>query len=94
MTQVQRRILEVLARADGALYGSDVVREGVACFGSVYVHLAGLEELGWIEAWEEPPAEPEVGLPRRAYRITPAGAAQLLPSAKAVLRESDRKDGE
>lgn len=94
MTEVQLRILEVLARADGPAYGTDLVREGVACFGSVYVHLAALEEIGWVEAWEEPPQHPEVGLPRRAYRITSVGAAQLLPAATAKFRasDSDKKD--
>lgn len=92
-SQSQRRILEALAsRADAAelktapspeMYGLDLVAAGVASRSSLYVELARLEDFGWIEGREEDPAPP-AGLARRVYQITSAGAAVLLPLAKAV----------
>ena len=84
MTIRQRRVLEVLAaHADDDLYGLDLVTAGVASRGSIYVELARLEDLGWITSREEP-LETAVFVQRRIYRITPAGAALLLPAAKVV----------
>ena len=85
MTSRQRRILEVLATAEGEMYGLDIVAAGAAGRGSVYVELARLEDLGWISAREEPPVDPAM-LPRRVYRITEAGGAQLLPAARTTLK--------
>ena len=83
MTSRQQRILEVLAAADGEIYGLDIVAAGAAGRGSVYVELARLEDLGWITAREVAP-EDLAALPRRIYRITKAGGAQLLPTARST----------
>jgi len=81
VTSRQRRILEVLAKADDEIYGLGIVATGAASRGSVYVELARMEDLGWITSRET--ALDLVGtLPRRVYRITAAGAAQLLPEAR------------
>lgn len=84
MTQQQRRILEALAaRSDEELYGLDLVAAGAASRMSLYVELSRLEDRGWIACREEPP-EQAAFVQRRIYRITPAGAAALLPTAKVV----------
>lgn len=79
----ERRILEVLAAADRELYGLDLVAAGVARRGSMYVLLARMEERGLIESREEDATTLASGqLPRRVYRITDAGRALLLPTAR------------
>ena len=83
MTSRQRSILEVIAASDGEMYGRDIVIAGAARQASVYVDLARLEDLGWIAAREEPVADPTM-MPRRIYRITEAGGAQLLPVARST----------
>jgi DNA-binding PadR family transcriptional regulator len=45
--------------------------------GVIYVHLHRLEDEGLIASWEEPGGRERGGLPRRVYRITPAGRAWL-----------------
>lgn len=91
-SRAQRRILEALAAratafvsgaaASREMYGLDLVAAGAAR-SSLYVELARLEDLGWIESREEdPPPAPQ--LPRRLYHVTVAGAAVLLPEAKAL----------
>lgn len=61
------------------MYGLDIVATGAAARGALYVLLARLEELGWVEGREElTPAH------RRRYRITPSGHAALLPTATAL----------
>ena len=85
MTSRQRQIIEVLASCAGEMYGLDIVATGAASRGSLYVELARLEDLGWIESREEPLHNTAIGLARRLYRITPAGAATLLPTARVKL---------
>jgi DNA-binding PadR family transcriptional regulator len=84
MTSRQRQILEVLAAATGEMYGLDIVAAGAASRASLYVELARLEDHGWIESHEEENPLSGVTFVRRLYRITTAGAAQLLPAAKVV----------
>ena len=81
MTSRQRRVLEMLAKAGTEIYGLDIVVSGAARRRFVYVELARMEDLGWISAREVPS---ETGLPRRIYRITETGAAQLLPAARST----------
>ena len=81
MTLRQRRILELLAKAGSDLYGLDIVASHAARRHFVYVELARMEDLGWISSREVPS---ETGLLRRQYRITEAGGAQLLPTARSL----------
>lgn len=78
----EQQILEVLAAANRELYGLDLVAAGAAKRGSLYVVLARMEDRGLIEGREEPSASPLP--PRRLYRITDAGRATRLPTAKVV----------
>jgi DNA-binding PadR family transcriptional regulator len=72
----RRRILEHLARATKRVYGLDLINAKVASRYSLYVHMAWLEEAGYIEGVEE-----RVTL-RRSYKITDKGRAVLLPVAR------------
>jgi len=83
VTSRQRRILEVLAAAEDEVYGLGIVAAGAASRSSVYVELARMEDLGWVVSREKPPLDLAT-LPRRVYRITEAGGAQLLPSARST----------
>lgn len=76
MNAARRRILEHLARATQRVYGLDLVDAKVASRLSLYVHMAWLEEQGFIEGEEE-----RVTL-RRSYKITDKGRAVFLPEAR------------
>lgn len=78
----EHRILEVLAAAGRDLYGLDLVAAGAAKRRWLYVVLGRMEERGLIEGREDDGDPPR--LPRRLYRITDAGRAALLPSAKVI----------
>lgn len=76
MNTTRRRILEHLTRATERVYGLDLVNAKIASRFSLYVHLAWLEERGFVEGEEE-----RVTL-RRRYKITDKGRAVLLPEAR------------
>lgn len=76
MNATRRRILEHLARATERVYGLDLINANVASRYALYVHMAWLEEGGFIEGQEE-----RVTL-RRSYKITDKGRAVLLPEAR------------
>ena len=76
MNATRRRILEHLARATERVYGLDLIDAKIASRFSLYVHMAWLEEQGFVEGHEE-----RVTL-RRSYKITDKGRAVLLPEAR------------
>lgn len=76
MNATRRRILERLAQATERVYGLDLVEANVASRYSLYVHMAWLEEQGFVEGEEE-----SVTL-RRSYKITDKGRAVLFPEAR------------
>lgn len=76
----ERRILEALAAADRELYGLDLVAAGAAKRSWLYVVLGRMEERGLIEGRPDDAGDP----PRRLYRLTDAGRAELLPVAKVL----------
>jgi len=76
MNVTRRRILEHLARATERVYGLDLIEAKVASRFALYVHMAWLEEAGYVEGVEE-----RVTL-RRSYKITDKGSAVLLPEAR------------
>lgn len=76
MNATRRRILEHLVQAVERVYGLDLVKAKVASRFSLYVHLAWLEEAGFVEGEEE-----RVTL-RRSYKITDKGRAVLFPEAR------------
>ena len=78
----EHRILEVIAAADRELYGLDLVAAGAAKRRWLYVVLGRMEERGLIEGRDDAGREDAGKLPRRLYRITDAGHALLLPTAR------------
>lgn len=75
MTAAHLTILRLLA--DGPRLGQELVdrSEGALCRGTVYVHLAALEDDGLV-ASEEEPREGALA-PRRRYRLTDGGRRAL-----------------
>lgn len=72
----EREILRLLM--SGERYGLQLVNEsgGRIKRGTVYVTLQRMQEKGFVTSREESPEEvrPEIGLPRRLYKITGAGS--------------------
>lgn len=72
------------------LYGLEMVdaSSGELKRGTVYVTLQRLEEKGLIESRREARVAPEVGIPRRLYRITGYGERVLAAyeAARSVLK--------
>ena len=70
-------ILEMMLMNRGDdLYGLEMVEasNGMLKRGTIYVTLQRLEDRGFIESRTESRTRPEVGIPRRLYRITGQGA--------------------
>ena len=73
-------ILELLNGSSGSLYGLELVQKsnGQLKRGTVYVTLQRMEEKGLITSEQEPRPNPEIGIPRRHYRITGLGERALF----------------
>jgi DNA-binding PadR family transcriptional regulator len=83
-------VLSLLA-VRGESYGLDLVRasDGRLSRGTIYVTLTALEEQQLVTSRQEDVTDPAIGIPRRLYRLTPRGRAELTaqpaPSALAGL---------
>jgi PadR family transcriptional regulator PadR len=91
---VELAIFALLHR--GEAYGGEIVERlsdypGLAISaGTVYPLLSRLKKSGLIEAaWRESP----VGPPRKYYRLSPAGDAELVVMARAWEGVTDAMDG-
>jgi hypothetical protein len=82
-------IIEMLIGSAGELFGLEMVEasKGELKRGTIYVTLQRMTEKGFIESKPEPRAAPEVGIPRRMYRITGYGAKVFAAyeAARSVL---------
>lgn len=89
-----RRDGHVLAylSAAGESYAIPMVEHGIDGRGTIYVRLARLEEEGLIVSREEPGIPRRNHLPRRLYRLAPAGAARHLAELLQVFQQSDDAD--
>ena len=72
-------ILELLQACSGSLFGLELVHnsEGQLKRGTVYVTLQRMEGRGLIASEQEPRPDPQIGIPRRQYRITGLGQRTL-----------------
>src|SRR5437660_1506714 len=72
-------ILELLRDNDSPLFGLELVQksDGLLKRGTVYVTLQRMEEKGLVDSEQEPRPNPEIGIPRRRYRITGLGERAL-----------------
>jgi len=68
-------ILEMLVSNGRELYGLEMVEasNGELKRGTIYVTLQRMQEKGFIDSKQEARIAPEIGIPRRLYRITGSG---------------------
>lgn len=78
-------ILEMLI-ARGEMFGLEMVEdsEGKLKRGTIYVLLQRMGKKGYVESREEPRSSPEIGIPRRQYRVTGLGEAVYRANASIV----------
>lgn len=99
VSQIRKGVLEMAVLsllATSERYGSEIVEtlkahpELAITAGTVYPLMARLKKAGTIDStWRESP----VGPPRKYYRLTPTGAAQLSQMASAWRGVSHTIDG-
>lgn len=72
-------ILELLKSREDRLFGLELVglSEGLLKRGTVYVTLQRMEEKGLIDSEQEPRPDPQIGIPRRLYKINGLGVRAL-----------------
>lgn len=72
-------ILDLLRASSGSLFGLELVdkSDGQLKRGTVYVTLKRMETRGLIASEQEPRPDPQIGIPRRQYRITGLGQRAL-----------------
>lgn len=75
----QALILELLKSSITAPFGLELVEksDGRLKRGTVYITLQRMEEDGLVESEQERRPDPEIGIPRRRYRITGLGERAL-----------------
>jgi DNA-binding PadR family transcriptional regulator len=70
----------------GEMFGLEMVEasEGGLKRGTIYVTLSRLCDKGYVDSREEPRQAPEIGIPRRKYRVTGLGANVFRANVKAI----------
>jgi DNA-binding PadR family transcriptional regulator len=92
-------ILEMLLENKRELYGLEMVEAsgGDLKRGTIYVTLQRMQEKGLVDSKPEPRTAPEIGIPRRLYRVTGYGQRvyRAYQAAQAILTtDFISKDGE
>ncbi|MCI0662208.1 MAG: PadR family transcriptional regulator [Acidobacteria bacterium] len=80
-------ILEMLIDSGGReLFGLEMVEasKGDLKRGTIYVTLQRMEEKGYIESRTEVRQQPEIGIPRRLYKVT--GCGERVYNAYQLMR--------
>lgn len=74
ITEKEFKILDIILNG-GEMFGLEIVESsnGEVKRGTVYVTLNRMIDKGFLESREEPRAEPEIGLPRRMFKVTGFG---------------------
>lgn len=69
----------------GEMYGVEMVENsgGELKRGTVYVTLQRMADKGWVESREVPREPPEIGIPRRIFRVTGLGQRAYKANLKA-----------
>lgn len=80
LSRKEALILEMLISGGRELYGLEMVEasSGELKRGTIYVTLQRMQEKGLVESRQEERTAPEIGIPRRLYRITGDGQRVLL----------------
>jgi DNA-binding PadR family transcriptional regulator len=75
----EAKILLMLSKSAAEMFGLEMIEAagGALKRGTIYVTLHRMEEKGFIDSRLEARPAPEVGIPRRKYRITGHGARVL-----------------
>jgi len=82
-------VLKSLSQAPDGLHGYAIIKATGLASGTLYPILMRLSERGWLERdWVID--ETEAGPPRRLYKLTPTGRAQLETSPQARFTTSSQ----
>jgi PadR family transcriptional regulator PadR len=75
LSRKELQILGLLVSGGRELYGLEMVEEsnGELKRGTIYVTLHRMQEKGYIDSRQEARTDPEIGIPRRLYRVTGYG---------------------
>jgi|ERR1044072_14558 DNA-binding PadR family transcriptional regulator len=86
LSRKEALILEMLVSGGRELYGLEMVEEskGELKRGTIYVTLQRMQEKDLIDSRQESRPAPEIGIPRRLYRITGHGA-RVFAAYQAAL---------
>ena len=82
-------ILEMLIASGRELFGLEMVEasNGALKRGTIYVTLQRMHEKGLVDSEPEPRTAPEIGIPRRLYKVTGYGQRmyKAYRAARAIL---------
>lgn len=89
LSRKEHLILEMLFQGKRELFGLEMVEEskGELKRGTIYVTLQRMQEKGLVDSKPEPRTPPEVGIPRRLYKISGYGERvyRAYYTARAML---------
>jgi PadR family transcriptional regulator, regulatory protein PadR len=87
LSRKEALILEMLLINGRELYGLEMVAasNGAIKRGTIYVTLQRMQEKGLIDSRQEPRPAPEIGIPRRLYRISGHGERVFAAYQAALL---------
>lgn len=96
LSQKEAIIIDLLRGNESPLFGLEIVQKsnGQVKRGTVYVTLQRMEEKGLVASEQEPRPNPEIGIPRRRYRITGLGERALNAARAARAAFSTNLVGE
>lgn len=90
LSRKEEAILRMLIGSARGLFGLEMVEEsqGDLKRGTIYVTLKRMQEKGLVESEPEPRPAPEIGIPRRLYRVTGLGQKVFAAhqAARAIMQ--------
>lgn len=87
LSATEATMLELLIDGHKEMYGLEMIEasKGRLKRGTIYVTLQRMTEKGFVESREEARPSPEVGIPRRLYKITGLGERAIAAREAAYL---------
>jgi len=89
LSRKEAHVLDLLLDTGRDMFGLEMIEAsgGELKRGTIYVTLQRMQEKGFIESRQEARPAPEVGIPRRLYRITGLGSRVLAAyeAARSVM---------
>ena len=85
LSQKEILILEMLSDR-GEMFGLEMVEASAGGLkrGTIYVTLSRMCDKGYVESREAPRQAPEIGIPRRVYRVTGLGQSAYSANIQAA----------